>query len=125
MSQKPRALLVMVLIVCGVGGLLFLWVRPIAVVGRSLTGVWQEVGSGEILAFSGDGGLKIDDSVGRYRFMDGSHIEIRVPNGSPRLALYSPKTGDIAWTNRQGTVLHYEFRPRLSLQNRVRSASGL
>ncbi len=125
MNHKPRAILAVVLIVCGVASLVFFWLQPRAAAERSLTGVWQEVGGGEILAFSGDGDLKIDNSVGRYRFIDESHIEIRVANGSPRLALYSPKTGNITWTNGRGTVLGYEFKPGLSLQNRVRGATGL
>lgn len=125
MNHKARAILAAVFMVCGVAGILLFWLRPRTATEISLRGVWQEVSGGEALAFSGNGDVKIDGSAGRYRFIDGSHIEIHVPNGSPRLALYSPKTGDIAWTNAQARVLRYEFRPGLSLQKRVRSASGL
>lgn len=113
------------LMVVGVASLVGVWLRPRVTGERSLTGVWQQVGGGETMAFSGEGDLKIDNSVGRYRFIDGSHIEIRVPNGSQRFAFYSPKTGNITWTNGRGVVLDYEFRRGLSLQNRVRGADGL
>jgi hypothetical protein len=94
----------------------------------SIVGRWHQVGPGasDQMTFLGDGHVQIGDSPGSYTWIDTEHLRVQFALGSPRLIWFSPRTGDMIWTNHElGLVLQYTNEPGSFAKVRINKALGL
>ena len=95
---------------------------------RSIVGRWHQVSpiGSEQMTFTGNGDMQVDNTPGSYTWIDGEHLTVQFPMGSPRLIWFSPHTGDMMWTNHElGLVLRYTNEPGSFAKVRINEALGL
>jgi hypothetical protein len=65
------------------------------------------------MVFTGDGDMQVahvggsGSAPGSYTLVDSQHLRVEFAGGNPRLVWFSPRTGDMTWTNHLGMVLRY------------------
>lgn len=93
----------------------------------SIVGRWHQVGGGsDQMIFTGGGDMQVNDKPGSYTWIDAEHLKVEFPMGSPRLIRFSPRSGEIMWTNDTlGVVLRYTNEPGSFLKVRISNALGL
>ena len=71
--------------------------------------------------------MQADNVQGSYAWIDAEHLRIEFGAlGSPRLIWFSPRTGDMMWTNHElGLVLQYTYEPGSSAKVRIGKTLGL
>lgn len=93
----------------------------------SIVGRWHQVGGGsDQMIFMGGGDMQVNDKQGSYTWIDAEHLRVEFALGSPRLIWFSPRTGEMMWTNHElGLVLRYTNEPGSFAQVRIGKALGL
>ena len=78
------------------------------------------------MIFMGGSDVQVGNAQGSYTWIDAEHLKVEFALGSPRLIWFSPRTGDMMWTNHElGLVLQYTKEPGSSAKVRISKALGL
>jgi hypothetical protein len=123
MNRKKFAVILVLIAVCVTAALLL----PRRRARPSIFGRWAQVsGSCEQMTFLGDGDVEVGNTPGSYTWIDDEHLRVEFAMGSPRLIWFSPRTGDMMWTNHElGLVLQYTNEPGSAAKVRISKALGL
>jgi hypothetical protein len=123
MNRKTFVIILVLSAACIAALLVTRRAAPPSIVGR-----WHRVGvgGGEQMIFMGGGDMQVNDTLGSYTWIDAEHLRVEFASGSPRLIWFSPRTGDMIWTNHElGLVLQYTNEPGSFAKVRINKALGL
>ena len=122
--NRKQFVIILILSAAGIAGLLV--TRRHA--HPSIFGRWHQVSpGGEQMTFMGEGDVQVSSANGSYTWIDDEHLRIELfAMGSPRLVWFSPRNGEMMWTNHElGLVLRYTNEPGSSAKVRISKALGL